>query len=70
MHAGATLSKCVNRATGTFLAGALGVGVHWIASQSGERFEPIILQGSVFLLGKFYFYQEILECVNIKTTFE
>ncbi|XP_042049156.1 aluminum-activated malate transporter 10-like isoform X1 [Salvia splendens] len=47
---GATLCKCVNRATGTFLAGALGVGVHWVASQSGERFEPIILQLSVFLL--------------------
>ncbi|KAG8391964.1 hypothetical protein BUALT_Bualt01G0242000 [Buddleja alternifolia] len=47
---GATLCKCVNRAIGTFLAGALGVGVHWIASQSGEKFEPIILQGSVFLL--------------------
>ncbi|KAL9176418.1 hypothetical protein ABFS82_02G177300 [Erythranthe guttata] len=47
---GATLSKCVNRAIGTFLAGALGVGVHWIASQSGEKFEPIILQCSVFLL--------------------
>ncbi|GFP88197.1 aluminum-activated malate transporter 10 [Phtheirospermum japonicum] len=47
---GATLSKCVNRAIGTLMAGALGVGVHWIASQSGERFEPIILQFSVFLL--------------------
>ncbi|KAG6434244.1 hypothetical protein SASPL_105867 [Salvia splendens] len=47
---GATLSKCVNRATGTLLAGALGVGVHWVASQAGERFEPIILQTSVFLL--------------------
>ncbi|KAL1549725.1 aluminum-activated malate transporter 10-like isoform X2 [Salvia divinorum] len=47
---GATLCKCVNRATGTFLAGALGVGVHWVARQSGERFEPIILQASVFLL--------------------
>ncbi|KAH6835688.1 aluminum activated malate transporter family protein [Perilla frutescens var. hirtella] len=47
---GASLCKCVNRATGTFLAGALGVGVHWVASHSGERFEPIILQGSVFLL--------------------
>ncbi|KAK6158921.1 hypothetical protein DH2020_006235 [Rehmannia glutinosa] len=47
---GATLCKCVNRATGTFLAGALGLGVHWIASQSGEKFEPVILQGSVFLL--------------------
>ncbi|KAK4476324.1 hypothetical protein RD792_015469, partial [Penstemon davidsonii] len=47
---GATLCKCVNRAIGTFLAGALGLGVHWIACQSGEKFEPIILQVSVFLL--------------------
>ncbi|XP_073313780.1 aluminum-activated malate transporter 10-like isoform X2 [Primulina huaijiensis] len=46
---GATLCKCVNRTIGTCLAGALGVGVHWIASQSGD-FEPIILQVSVFLL--------------------
>ncbi|KAI3449288.1 hypothetical protein Pfo_005953 [Paulownia fortunei] len=47
---GATLCKCLNKATGTFLAGALGIGVHWMASQFGEKFEPIILQGSVFLL--------------------
>ncbi|KAL0379368.1 UNVERIFIED_CONTAM: Aluminum-activated malate transporter 10 [Sesamum angustifolium] len=47
---GATLSKSVNRATGTFLAGALAVGVHWVATQSGEKLEPIILQASVFLL--------------------
>ncbi|KAL3630791.1 hypothetical protein CASFOL_023775 [Castilleja foliolosa] len=46
----ATLSKCVNRAIGTVLAGALGVGVHWVASQSGDKFEPVILQFSVFLL--------------------
>ncbi|XP_073027867.1 aluminum-activated malate transporter 10-like isoform X2 [Primulina eburnea] len=46
---GATLCKCVNRTIGTCLAGALGVGVHWIASQSGD-FEPIVLQVSVFLL--------------------
>ncbi|KAH7864225.1 hypothetical protein Vadar_027208 [Vaccinium darrowii] len=47
---GATLYKCINRATATFLAGSLGVGVHWVASQSGEKFEPIILGSSVFLL--------------------
>lgn len=47
---GATLQKCVNRAIGTFLAGSLGVGVHWIASKSGKELEPVILQGSVFLL--------------------
>ncbi|KAF5935284.1 hypothetical protein HYC85_026413 [Camellia sinensis] len=47
---GATVSKCLNRATGTFLAGFLAVGVHWIANQSGEKFEPIIVGVSVFLL--------------------
>nr|GMC87001.1 aluminum-activated malate transporter 10 [Ipomoea batatas] len=47
---GATLSKCVNRTLATFLAGSLGVGVHWIANQSGQKFQPIILQASVFLL--------------------
>ncbi|XP_009600330.3 aluminum-activated malate transporter 10 [Nicotiana tomentosiformis] len=47
---GSTLYKCVNRAIGTCLAGSLGIGVHWVASQSGDRFEPIILQASVFLL--------------------
>lgn len=47
---GATVCKCLNRATGTFLAGFLAVGVHWIASQSGEHFEPIIVGVSVFLL--------------------
>ncbi|CAK9155627.1 unnamed protein product [Ilex paraguariensis] len=29
---GATLCKCVNRATITFLDGSLGIGVHWVAS--------------------------------------
>ncbi|XP_057510152.1 aluminum-activated malate transporter 10-like [Actinidia eriantha] len=47
---GATICKCLNRATGTFLAGFLAVGVHWIASQSGERFGPIIVGVSVFIL--------------------
>ena len=45
------LNKCINRISGTFLAGSLGIGVHWVASQSGEKFEPVILGVSVFLLG-------------------
>ncbi|XP_047336059.1 aluminum-activated malate transporter 10 [Impatiens glandulifera] len=48
--AGATLCKCVNRVMGTFLAGGLGIGVHWVATQSGPKFEPIILGISVFIL--------------------
>ncbi|KAL6322189.1 hypothetical protein AAG906_005135 [Vitis piasezkii] len=47
---GATLSKSINRTAATFLAGSLGIGIHWVASQSGERFEPIILGFSVFIL--------------------
>lgn len=50
--AGATLYKCVNRATGTLLAGSLGFGVHWMAIQCGENIQPIILEISVFLLGR------------------
>ncbi|KAI4364686.1 hypothetical protein MLD38_020743 [Melastoma candidum] len=47
---GATLCKCINRATATFLAGSLGLGVHWAAHRSGSTFEPVILGTSVFLL--------------------
>ncbi|PON92835.1 Aluminum-activated malate transporter [Trema orientale] len=47
---GATLCKCLNRVCGTFLAGFIAVGVHWIASQSGEKFEPFIVGVSVFVL--------------------
>ncbi|XP_021815048.1 aluminum-activated malate transporter 10-like [Prunus avium] len=45
---GATLYKSINRAAGTFLAGSLGLGVHWIAYKSGEKLEPIIIGISVF----------------------
>ncbi|XP_038906852.1 aluminum-activated malate transporter 10 [Benincasa hispida] len=47
---GATFYKCVNRVIGTSLAGCLGIGVHWIAAESGDKFEPIILGISLFLL--------------------
>ncbi|CAL5331852.1 hypothetical protein CsSME_00013069 [Camellia sinensis var. sinensis] len=47
---GATLCKSINRATGTFLAGCLGIGVHWIATQSGAKFEPVIAGVFIFIL--------------------
>ncbi|TQD91399.1 hypothetical protein C1H46_023019 [Malus baccata] len=47
---GATLYKSINRAAGTFLAGSLGLGVHWISCKAGENFEPIIIGTEVFLL--------------------
>ncbi|XP_062001395.1 aluminum-activated malate transporter 10-like [Rosa rugosa] len=47
---GATLYKSINRVTATFLAGSLGLGVHWISYKAGEKFEPIIIGISVFFL--------------------
>ncbi|GMN31379.1 hypothetical protein TIFTF001_003232 [Ficus carica] len=47
---GATLSKSLNRICGTFLAGFIAVGVHWVALQSGEKSEPFIMGISVFIL--------------------
>ncbi|MBA0736775.1 hypothetical protein Gogos_010280 [Gossypium gossypioides] len=46
---GATLYKCFNRVLGTFLAGFLAVGVHWVASRSGERVEPFVVGASTLL---------------------
>ncbi|XP_031476551.1 aluminum-activated malate transporter 10-like [Nymphaea colorata] len=48
---GATLSKGINRGIGTLLAGSLAIGVHFVASHSGDKGEPIVLAGSLFLLG-------------------
>lgn len=50
--AGATLSKSLNRVCGTFLAGSVAVGVHWIGTQSGETLEPFVVGFTVFVLGK------------------
>ncbi|XP_031473103.1 aluminum-activated malate transporter 10-like [Nymphaea colorata] len=47
---GGTLSKGLNRAFGTLVAGSLGLGVHYIASLAGDKGEPIILGASIFLL--------------------
>lgn len=47
---GATFSKCVNRVVATILAGSLGIGVHWVATQSGKA-EVFVIGCSVFLFG-------------------
>ncbi|KAJ6341605.1 hypothetical protein OIU78_009708 [Salix suchowensis] len=47
---GATIYKCSNRVFATTLAGFLAFGVHWVASQSGHEFEPLITGASVFIL--------------------
>ncbi|KAK4788299.1 hypothetical protein SAY86_019618 [Trapa natans] len=65
---GATLSKSVNRTTGTFLAGSLGVGVHWVASQSGDHLEPIVIGISVFLLASATTFSRFIP--TVKTRFD
>ncbi|XP_071741330.1 aluminum-activated malate transporter 10 [Rutidosis leptorrhynchoides] len=47
---GATIAKSFNRICATFLAGSIGVGVHYLANQCGEELEPLILQVSVLIL--------------------
>ncbi|XP_068636177.1 aluminum-activated malate transporter 10-like [Aristolochia californica] len=46
---GATLSKGLNRGMATLLAGSLALGVHSVASQFGEKTEPVVLVIAVFL---------------------
>ncbi|XP_059311383.1 aluminum-activated malate transporter 2-like [Lycium ferocissimum] len=45
----ATLGKGLNRGMATLLAGALGVGAHYLASATGKVVEPILLGLFVFL---------------------
>ncbi|MFQ6626421.1 hypothetical protein Gotur_006019 [Gossypium turneri] len=61
---GATLYKCFNRVLGTFLAGFLAVGVHWVASQSGERVEPFVVGASVFLLASAGTFSRLIPSVK------
>ncbi|KAL9687818.1 hypothetical protein QQ045_032225 [Rhodiola kirilowii] len=63
---GATLSKSINRATATFLAGSLGLGVHWIATQSGPKFEPIILGFFVFILASATTFSRFIPSVKAR----
>ncbi|TQD90355.1 hypothetical protein C1H46_024090 [Malus baccata] len=46
---GATLGKGLNRTMATLVAGALGIGAHHLASQSGQIGKPIVIGVFVFL---------------------
>ncbi|OMO64256.1 Aluminum-activated malate transporter [Corchorus capsularis] len=63
---GATLSKCINRAVATFLAGALGVGIHWVADHSGNEMKPIILGISVFLFASAATFSRFIPTVKAR----
>jgi hypothetical protein len=51
---GATLGRGFNRMMATLSAGALGVGVHSLATMSGEIGQPIVIGFFVFMTGTTY----------------
>ncbi|KAJ4811945.1 Aluminum-activated malate transporter-like [Rhynchospora pubera] len=65
---GGCLYKGFNRATATSTAGAIALGVHWVAHKSGKQFEPVILSGSVFLLASAATFSRFVP--TIKTKFD
>ncbi|GMH22533.1 hypothetical protein Nepgr_024376 [Nepenthes gracilis] len=63
---GATLCKCINRAMATAVAGSLGIGIHWVASQTGEKFEPIIIGTSVFIFAAATTFSRFIPAVKAR----
>ncbi|KAI3421434.1 uncharacterized protein J3R85_012244 [Psidium guajava] len=63
---GATIAKCTNRVCGTFLAGFLGIGVDWVADRSGEKFEPLIIGASLFLLASAATFSRFIPAVKAR----
>ncbi|CAI9762585.1 unnamed protein product [Fraxinus pennsylvanica] len=61
---GATLYKYLNSTIATFLAGILAVGIHWIASRSGEKFEPIVIGVPIFLLASVTTFSRFIPAVK------
>ncbi|KAG5249483.1 aluminum-activated malate transporter [Salix suchowensis] len=63
---GATISKSLNRVFGTTLAGFLAFGVHWVASLSGHKFEPVVIGASVFLLASAATFSRFIPSVKAR----
>ncbi|PRQ41764.1 putative aluminum-activated malate transporter [Rosa chinensis] len=61
---GATICESLNRICGTFMAGSLAIGIHWIVSQSGKEFEPFINGISVFLLASAVTFSRFIPSVK------
>lgn len=47
---GGSVYKGFNRAIATASAGVIALGVNWVASKSGDKLEPVITCGSLFIL--------------------
>ncbi|XP_021888156.1 aluminum-activated malate transporter 10-like [Carica papaya] len=63
---GATLYKSLNRMIGTSVAGFLAVGVHWVATQSGQKYEPFIVGIFVFILGSAATFSRFIPIVKAR----
>ncbi|KAL9245429.1 hypothetical protein vseg_019087 [Gypsophila vaccaria] len=63
---GATICKSINRAVATAIAGSLGVGIHWIASQCGQKYEPIVLGASVFIFASIATFSRFIPTVKAR----
>ncbi|KAI3727787.1 hypothetical protein L6452_16407 [Arctium lappa] len=63
---GGTLYKCLNRICATFLAGFLALGIHWVASHSGHRFEPYIMGISLFVLASATTFSRFIPVVKAR----
>ncbi|CAN6248551.1 unnamed protein product [Urochloa humidicola] len=63
---GGTLSRGLNRAFATLVAGFLAVGAHLVAQLCGEKGEPILLGVFVFLVGSAATYSRFIPKVKAR----
>ncbi|CAN6268931.1 unnamed protein product [Urochloa humidicola] len=63
---GGCVYKGLNRAIATVSAAVIALGVHWIASKSGDKLEPFIRSGSVFLLAAMATFSRFIPAVKAR----
>ncbi|CAL5069419.1 unnamed protein product [Urochloa decumbens] len=63
---GGCVCKGLNRAIATASATVVALGVHWIASKSGDKLEPFIRSGSVFLLAAMATFSRFIPAVKAR----
>ncbi|XP_044970438.1 aluminum-activated malate transporter 10-like [Hordeum vulgare subsp. vulgare] len=63
---GGCVYKGFNRAAATVSAGAIALGVHWIAANAGHELGPFIRSGSVFLLASMATFSRFIPTVKAR----
>ncbi|KAM0830766.1 hypothetical protein ACQ4PT_066006 [Festuca glaucescens] len=63
---GGCVYKGFNRAAATVSAGAIALGVHWVAVHAGDELEPFIRSGSVFLLASIATFSRFIPTVKAR----